>query len=145
MNFNIKQELNARLIKYPYVALNLTFLILSLGLAWLTSGLYIYLKDIKMEKGLADISLLVSYFIVIGIMALMYKVTPNDKSFKKDILKEFFSEYALLKSAILYILSISLISSNSQSFGTALLIPYYMFVINFYTSISSGEIKKGWF
>ena len=78
-------------------------------------------------------------------MLLAYRITPNRKDFKKEISKEFFSYHSWLKSSLIYIISVNFLVSNNQSFGVALLIPYYMYVINFYTSLSSGEIKSGWF
>ncbi len=123
----------------------MSYLVYFLAIPWFNSAVYIYLRDTIKSEAFADASVLIGYSLLIVVMFATCKVTPNTKSFKKDIKKEFFSHHNLLKSAVIYVISIAFLSSNNPSFGTALLIPYYMFVINFYTSISSGEIKEGWF
>ncbi len=138
MNYDKLKEIPRKSV---FTGLNMVYLVCSLAIPWYNSIFYM-----KNNGVYAQASVVIGYFISVGMMWLNYKITPNTKSFKDDISKEFFSHHSLIKSGVIYILSIILLSSpGSQSFGTALLIPYYMFVINFYTSTTSGEIKKGWF
>jgi hypothetical protein len=140
-----KHILKKSLFKMLYVLVNVVYLVDSLVIPWVNSVVYFYLKETTKIEWLASISILSGYFGIILLMLVANKITPNKKSFKKRVTKEFFSTHDLIKSSIIYILSVVFLVSNNQSFGIALLIPYYMYVINFYTSISSGEIKQGWF
>jgi hypothetical protein len=138
-------QLKLYLARFLFLILKTGYLVSSLAIPWFNSEVLVYLRNINMDKVFMDISIFASYFIVIVLMWFVYKVSPHSESVKKKIFKEFFSYHTISKSAVIYLLSIILISGNTQSFGIALLIPYYMFVINFYASISSGEIKPGWF
>ncbi len=140
-----KKIVKTDITKILFVAFNMFYLIYSLAIPWFNSAIYIILKESRKEEILANISILAFYFFLIFIMYIANKYNPNPESFKEKIRKEFLSQHNLLKSMVIYVISIAFLSSNNPSFGIALLIPYYMFVINFYTSISSGEIKQGWF
>jgi hypothetical protein len=120
------------------------YLVFSLALPWFNSGFCICLES-RFGWLLAKLSIVFGYFILFVMMLLVNRIILNEISFKKEIEKEFLSFHALFKSAIIYIISINFLASNDKSFGLALLIPYYMYVINFYTSIASGKIKQGWF
>lgn len=137
--------LKIRIAKNLFVAFNMAFLVFSLSIPWFNSAIYMILKNTPKIDIIASASIFIGYFILIVIMAFANRYTSNDESFKQRILKEFISYPNLLKSFVIYAVSISFLSSNNQSLGIALLIPNYMFIINFYTSVSSGEIQKGWF
>ncbi len=130
-----------------FISNNMSLLIFSLAVPWFNSAIYVFLKDIDKTEILASVSIFIGYFVLIKLMKMANRYTPNDDSFKERISKEFISYPNLLKSFIIYLVSISFLIHNnqSQSLGIALLIPNYMFIINFYTSVSSGEIQKGWF
>jgi len=130
--------------KSPFILVGAAYLVLSLSIPWLNSAVYIYLK-MFLNEWFSRLSILITYFILFGTMKFVNHVTTNKNSFKKEVSKRFFSPHSLFKSAVIYIIAVAFLASENQTFGIALLIPYYMYVINFYTSVFSGEIKEGWF
>lgn len=92
-----------------------------------------------------------SYFVTLPFLFLIFLImrafnhfAPNSKVFKKDVFDEFLSFHNTWKASIIYIISVAFLSSTNQVLGIALIVPYYLYVINFFTSVSSGKIKGTW-
>ena len=72
-----------------FAGLNIVYLVFSLAIPWNNSIFYMKNNDV-----LTQASVLICYFILVGMMWLNYKITPNTKYFKEDISKEFFNAIA---------------------------------------------------
>ena len=130
--------------KAPFILINSLYLVIALEVPFINAMADAGLQQLNILPLLAHLIALPMIIFSYGIMRIINYATPNSKTSKKKIAEEFLSFHALYKAFIIYIFSVAFLASNNQVIGVAFLIPFYIYIINFYTSVSSGKVKNIW-